>query len=209
MVVIEPLAHFRKFRQEKKVEEIDVKGTGANILKSPSDTSLLGEECLMIAEIHNHNEHEGVHGRCLGQVGPFMFDKVPSEDVGTTEKGKQHRDEEKSFGVEKPLDVWPIAVDDVTKKKEVHELQSLIEGTVHHEIGLPPFTEGLRHKEGDMGTETDDPKNDDGDVFGSFAKALEEGCHHVVNEEHLKEHPSEPEPEFGGCLHGTHKTITE
>ena len=207
MVVVEPFAHFRKFGQEEKVEEIDVKGTGADVLETPSDACLLGKECLMIAEVHDHNEHEGVHGHGLGQVGPLMFDKVPPENVCTAEEGKQHRDEEESFGVEESLDAWPIAVGNVAEEEEVHELQGLVEGAVHHEIGLPPFAECLRHEEGDMGAEADDPENDDSHIFRSFAKALEEGCHYVVNEEHLKEHPCEPISEFGGCFHGAHKTL--
>ena len=43
MVLVEPFAHFRKFGQEEKVEEIDVKGTGADVLEPPPDACLLGE----------------------------------------------------------------------------------------------------------------------------------------------------------------------
>ena len=163
----------------------------------------------MIAEVHDHNEHEGIHGHCLGQVRPLVLNKVPSEDVCAAEKSKQHSDEEEPFGVEESLDVWPEAMNDVPEQEEVHELQRFVEGTVNHEVCLPPLAECLRHEKGNMGTEADNPENDDGNVFRSFAEALEEGCHYVVNEEHLKEHPREPISEFGGCFQGTHKTFVE
>ena len=46
-------------------------------------------------------------------------------------------------------------------------------------------------------------------MLSAFTKALEEGCHHVVDKEHLEEHPCKPITEFGGSLHGTKKTLVE
>ena len=203
-MLIEPLAHFGEFGQEDEVEEIDIEGAGADVLESPSYACLLGEAVLVMTEIHDHDEHEGVHREGLGQVRPLVLDEVPPEDVGTAEKGEHHRDEEEASGIEEPLDTWPEAVGDVAEQEEVHELHGLIEGAVHHKVGLVPFAQGVGQEEGDVCPQADDPQDDDGGVFGAFAEALEEGCHHVVDEEHLEEHPSEPVAVFGGCLHGTH-----
>ena len=163
----------------------------------------------MVTEVHDDDEHEGVHGEGLGNVRPLVFDEVPPEDVGTAEVGEHHGDEEETLGIEEPLDTWPEAVDDVAKQEEVHELHGLVEGAVHHEVGLVPLAQGVGQEEGDVSAQADDPQADDGGVLGAFAKALEEGCHHVVDEEHLEEHPGEPVAVLGGCLHGTHPSHIE
>ena len=125
------------------MEKIDIECTYADVLESSSDTCLLGEEVLVVTEVHHHDKHEGVHRHSFRQVCPLVLDAVPPEDVCAAEKGEQDADEEKALSVEKPLDAWPVAVGDVAEQEEVHELQGLIERTVHHEIGLPPFAECL------------------------------------------------------------------
>ena len=209
MVGVEPLAHFGELGKEYEMEEIDVEGAGADVLESASDSGVLGEAVLVVAEIHDDDEHEGVHGECLGHDSPFVLDEVPLEDVGTAEEGEQDSDEEEALGVEEALDALPIAVGDVAKQEEVHEFECLVEGTVHHEVGLVPLAQGLWHVEGDGGGKADDPQEDDGGVFGAFAEALEDGCDKVVDEEHLEEYPCEPIAEFGGCLHGAHEALVE
>ena len=191
------------------MEEIDIEGAGADVLESTSNPRLLGEAVLVVTEVHDDDEHEGVHGEGLGYVGPLVLDEVPPEDVGTAEVSEHYSDEEEALGIEKPLDTWPEAVDDVAEQEEVHELHGLVEGTVHHEVGLVPFAQGVGKVEGYVGTQTDDPQADDGGVLGAFAEALEEGSHHVVDEEHLKKYPREPVAVLGGCLHGTHETYVE
>ena len=68
-----------------------------------------------------------------------MFDEVPPEDVGTTEECQQYGEEKEAFGVEEPLDTLPMAVDNIAQQEEMQELQGLVEGTVHHEVGFVPL----------------------------------------------------------------------
>ena len=126
LVGVKPLSYSGNFGHEDEVEQVDVEGAHSDVLQSPTDACLPGEVGLIVTEEHHHGQHQCVHRHCFGQIGPFLSQQVPSEDVGAAEEGEDDHEGEEPFRVEEPLDGGPVSMDEIAQQKEVKEKQGLV-----------------------------------------------------------------------------------
>ena len=122
-VGVEELTNGRQIGHEQIMNQIDVKRSASDILKTGTYQSIFSDVLLVMAEVHKDNGQQSESGNGQRQHGPLHSQDMPLQRI---EGGKDDNDDNnrvEPLGVHQSLEALPIAMHHIAidKEGEIHE----------------------------------------------------------------------------------------
>jgi len=131
---IEERTDVRQIRHKEEMYEVDVQRAAAYVLQRRTHHSELREILLIGAEVHKHDGQQQELRQRQWNDGPGHSHVVPLQCIKCAEDDDDDKQREEPLRVHDTLRLLPIAMHDVSVKKEGEVEEYLAETGVHEEI---------------------------------------------------------------------------